>query len=304
MYYTHQILIAINKCVIYLMLILLFVTLTGNTAYAYSYEVTERLVPWGDGPGEVYTDVFDFDWGQFEYGIEPIYPEAWDSWESTAYICDFDMNSLNASLIEINMNTGQVLETTIDYPVYPEEIKIIGGEDEYFVLGQGQYWCYDYDLSKIWAIGLASIDKVACLNSSIYKLNNNLWGVVMTISEGWGQPNSYELWKINLSNELVGRVLLDPPLEGESCVFDISPDGEVSFGSYTDMYGGISRWNSEGNLERREGGRIWEFENPDEAPEGFLYGPAHDLKVNYDASVFSFQYTEEGIKIKRYKYVP
>jgi PKD repeat protein len=70
------------------------------------------------------------------------------------------------------------------------------------------------------------------------------------------------------------------------------------------MYGGVFTWNEDGNLVRQEGGQMYEFPRGDDPNEDFFDAPWWQLKPYYDGTVYSFEYTEEGIRIKRYTYVP
>jgi hypothetical protein len=56
-------------------------------------------------------------------------------------------------------------------------------------------------------------------------------------------------------------------------------------------------------MERVEKGQKWIFQH-NRGPENFIRVPRWDMKPLQDGTVYSFEYTEEGIRITRYEYIP
>lgn len=295
--------IPLNRIFIYIIIV---IVVFPGTASAFSYEESEITVPWGEGPCEVYTDFWEFDWSK-AWELEPWYTTACDAFGDTAYIYDFNPETSEASIIEINFETLEISEWSVFNPsIYPPtHMHIIGGQDEFFIAVPTQYICYDYQRNVLWQFNLPRVGNTTTPLSELYILNDNLWGIVVMVSTK--DPvthkfhDSYELWKLNTLGEIVARVRLEE--QSNKYVFDISADGDVAYGEFVDMYEGVYKWGEDGKLLRREGSQIWEFEWY-EGPENFVWGLQWRLKPLYNGTVYSFEYTEEGIRIKRYTYVP
>ena len=293
-----QTLTAMNNCFRVAIIIILIVVLS-NSALAFSYEADEVVIPWGTAHGQAYTDYFEFDWSLLGINF-PYYTIAWDIYESTAYILDWVPGTSEGSLIQYNFDTSQLLEESIGVISLPEGIKVLATQDEYFIVESTSvdYICFDYDYTKLWEFDRPKEGEYFSSVSDLYKLNGGLWGVVM---EGYVPPLSSELWKLSTLGEIIARVHVQTPTE-DSYVIDISPEGAVTWSPFVDMFGGVYTQNNEGNFERQEDGQIWEFTTC-QSPEFFLFGST-DFKPSYDGTVYTREYTLEGIRIKRYTYVP
>ncbi len=277
-------------------------------AFAWSYEMTDEfVVPWGDEPGEAYTDFWEFDWS-IAWEEEPWYTTASDSYEQSIYIYDYNLEMKEPSIIEVNMLSGEIIEQVhAQLPKIPVSgLNIIGDQDEFIIIEGGEtYLCYDYQYNLIWEIDIPWDYIEAVPRSSLYKLSDGLLGIVVTIliEDPYSHLVSTEcqLWRLNTSGEIVEVVTIS----SQDCgfVFDISVNGEVSMGAYIDEYGGIFRWNEDGNLVRFGDGQEWEF-TWYEGPVNFICAPRWRLKPHFDGSVSSFEYTEEGIRLRRYEYIP
>ena len=77
-------------------------------------------------------------------------------------------------------------------------------------------------------------------------------------------------------------------------------DGEVAWDEYVDMYGGIYTEEEGGVLRRSRDGKyydfVWEYHEEfwDSLPRWYFH-------PQYNGSVYSFEYTDEGLRIRRYE---
>jgi len=269
-------------------------------AFAFTYEIDEMVVPWGTEPGQVYTDYYSFDpfWEPQDF---PLYTTAWDIYENTAYIIDQEPETYGISLIQYNFDTGQIIEEDIGVTLTPDTLKVLASEDEYFLVESYLmgYTCYDYNFNILWDLLLPEVEETCFAYSDLYKLNDNLWGVVVKFSDA--VPPRYELWKMTATEEIISREPLQLPTE-DSRVVSISPEGEITWSPFVDMYGGVYGYNDQGNFERKEGDQVLEFPIAP-SPEGFWLGP-DPAKPFYDGTVYTFEYTEDGIRLRRYTLLP
>jgi hypothetical protein len=267
-------------------------------ASAFSYKTDEVLIPWGTEAGQVYTDLYTPDsfWASSGFFA---YTTAWGKYEGTAYILDLDESS-EGSLIQYNFDTGQLIEESIGEMMVQDSLQVPGSENEYIItdsIFEG-YTCYDRNFNKVWGFTLPEDISIVAWGD-LYKLNDSLWGVVVKFFTV--EPPRFELWKLTTAGEIITKSPVLLPAEN-SRVVDISPKGEITWSPYTDKYGGVYTFNDQGNYERQQGGQVWEFVIAPN-PEEFFLGPT-PAKPSYDGTVFTFEYTYDGIILKRYTLIP
>jgi len=269
-------------------------------AFAFTYDIDEMVIPWGTGPGKAYTDYSESDWLSMDVGF-PFYSTAWDVYGSTAYVIDMEPGEAEVSLIQYNFDTGQLIEESMGAIPTPDTLKVLGAENEYILIESflAGYICYDYNFNKLWEFMLPEVEELSFPYSELYKLDGGLWGAVVEFPDS--VPPRYELWKVTTTEEIIASEPAQLPAE-DSKVVGISPAGEITWSPFVDMYGGVYSYDDQGNFERREDGELLEFPiSP--SPEGFWLG-TNPAKPFYDGTVFTFEYTEAGIRLKRYTLQP